>query len=69
MTDTLTHELIHAFDYCRADIDFNNLDHIACTEVDMHMCTLLLIVIIILGRSERLILAENVSFGRKLLQD
>lgn len=28
------HELIHMFDYCRAKLDFNNLDHIACSEVN-----------------------------------
>jgi inner membrane protease ATP23 len=27
------HELIHALDYCRADIDFNNPSHLACTEI------------------------------------
>ncbi|KAH7644835.1 mitochondrial inner membrane protease atp23 [Dermatophagoides farinae] len=27
------HELIHMFDYCRAKLDFNNLDHIACSEI------------------------------------
>lgn len=29
----LTHELIHMFDYCRADVDFKNLRHLACTEI------------------------------------
>lgn len=29
----LTHELIHMYDYCRAEMDFNNLEHIACSEV------------------------------------
>lgn len=29
----LTHELIHMFDYCRAIVDFKNLDHLACTEI------------------------------------
>jgi hypothetical protein len=29
----LTHELIHAFDVCRAEIDLTNLQHHACTEV------------------------------------
>ncbi|GAB6032180.1 hypothetical protein CHUAL_010828 [Chamberlinius hualienensis] len=29
----LTHELIHMFDFCRADIDFKNLKHLACTEI------------------------------------
>lgn len=27
------HELIHAFDYCRADLNFENLEHLACTEI------------------------------------
>jgi len=29
----LTHELIHAFDFARAKIEEDNLDHIACTEI------------------------------------
>ena len=29
----LHHELIHAYDYCRAQIDFANLSHLACTEI------------------------------------
>jgi len=29
----LTHELIHAYDVCRADVDFKNCRHHACTEV------------------------------------
>ena len=29
----IAHELIHMFDYCRAKLDFNNLEHIACSEV------------------------------------
>ncbi|ESO03482.1 hypothetical protein HELRODRAFT_192056 [Helobdella robusta] len=29
----LTHELVHMFDYCRADVDFKNLEHLACTEI------------------------------------
>ncbi|KAL5499853.1 hypothetical protein EMCRGX_G011317 [Ephydatia muelleri] len=32
MNDTLTHELVHAYDYCRVNIDWNNLEHLACTE-------------------------------------
>lgn len=27
------HELIHAYDYCRINIDFNNPYHLACTEI------------------------------------
>ncbi|XP_067120491.1 LOW QUALITY PROTEIN: mitochondrial inner membrane protease ATP23 homolog [Centruroides vittatus] len=29
----MSHELIHMFDYCRANMDFKNLDHLACTEI------------------------------------
>lgn len=29
----LAHELMHMFDYCRANMDFKNMDHLACTEV------------------------------------
>lgn len=29
----LAHELLHMYDYCRAHLDFNNLEHVACTEV------------------------------------
>ena len=25
--------MIHMFDFCRADVDFTNLEHLACTEV------------------------------------
>ncbi|CAL7950167.1 unnamed protein product [Xylocopa violacea] len=30
---TLSHELIHMFDYCRNKLDLNNMDHLACTEI------------------------------------
>lgn len=30
---TMMHEMIHMFDYCRAKFDFNNLEHVACSEV------------------------------------
>lgn len=33
MNDTLTHELVHTLDYCRAEIDWTNLLHLACTEI------------------------------------
>lgn len=34
MTRVVTHELIHAFDHCRANVDwFNELRHVACSEV------------------------------------
>ncbi|XP_071960371.1 mitochondrial inner membrane protease ATP23 homolog [Antedon mediterranea] len=29
----LTHELIHAFDFCRAHVEWDNLKHVACTEI------------------------------------
>ncbi|XP_017773309.1 PREDICTED: mitochondrial inner membrane protease ATP23 homolog [Nicrophorus vespilloides] len=29
----LTHEMIHMFDYCRNDLNFKNIDHLACTEI------------------------------------
>ncbi|XP_059145068.1 mitochondrial inner membrane protease ATP23 homolog [Physella acuta] len=29
----LAHELLHAFDSCRAKLDFENLRHLACTEI------------------------------------
>lgn len=29
----LTHEMIHMFDYCRNELDFKNVDHLACTEI------------------------------------
>ncbi|XP_072002923.1 mitochondrial inner membrane protease ATP23 homolog isoform X3 [Engystomops pustulosus] len=34
MNRMLTHELIHAYDHCRAHVDFlNNIQHLACTEI------------------------------------
>ena len=33
MNETLTHELVHSYDYCRAKLDWNDLHHLACTEV------------------------------------
>lgn len=33
MQGVLAHELIHMFDYCRNKVDFQNIDHLACTEV------------------------------------
>jgi len=41
MNRVVTHELIHAFDHCRAHVDwFNNLKHLACSEVsaNRHEC-------------------------------
>lgn len=31
----MMHEMIHMFDYCRSEFDFNNLDHVACSEVSI----------------------------------
>ncbi|KAI9359548.1 peptidase M76 [Zopfochytrium polystomum] len=33
MEDTLTHELIHAYDFCTTKINFNNCEQHACTEI------------------------------------
>ena len=33
MNDTLTHELVHAYDNCRAHLDWTDLRHLACTEI------------------------------------
>lgn len=30
---TMMHEMIHMFDYCRMKFDFNNLEHVACSEI------------------------------------
>ena len=30
---TLLHEFIHAYDDCRVNVDYSNLEHVACTEV------------------------------------
>ncbi|XP_053202019.1 mitochondrial inner membrane protease ATP23 homolog [Panonychus citri] len=30
---TIGHEMIHMFDACRAKLDFNNPEHVACTEI------------------------------------
>jgi hypothetical protein len=37
MDRTLTHELIHAFDHCRAKVDWNNCEHHACSEVRVQL--------------------------------
>ncbi|XP_041976835.1 mitochondrial inner membrane protease ATP23 homolog [Aricia agestis] len=29
----LTHEMIHMFDYCKNELDFKNMEHLACTEI------------------------------------
>uniref|UniRef100_A0A3Q2E4H0 Mitochondrial inner membrane protease ATP23 n=1 Tax=Cyprinodon variegatus TaxID=28743 RepID=A0A3Q2E4H0_CYPVA len=37
MNRVVTHELIHAFDHCRAHVDwFNNYRHLACSESQLH---------------------------------
>ena len=33
MNDTLTHELVHSYDHCRAHVDWDNLQHLACSEI------------------------------------
>lgn len=33
MADTLTHELIHSYDYCRAHVDWSDDKHLACSEI------------------------------------
>ena len=33
MDRTVTHELIHAYDTCTNNVDWNNCQHLACTEV------------------------------------
>eukprot|EP00045_Choanoeca_perplexa_P022551 m.9900 g.9900 ORF g.9900 m.9900 type:complete len:207 (-) comp9526_c0_seq1:35-655(-) len=33
MAKIITHELIHAYDDCRAKVDFRNIHHLACTEI------------------------------------
>lgn len=30
---SITHELVHAYDDCRAKVDWSNCKHIACTEI------------------------------------
>uniref|UniRef100_A0A6G1S6V0 Mitochondrial inner membrane protease ATP23 n=1 Tax=Aceria tosichella TaxID=561515 RepID=A0A6G1S6V0_9ACAR len=30
---TMMHEMVHMFDYCRVKFDFNNLEHVACSEI------------------------------------
>ncbi|GIY25798.1 mitochondrial inner membrane protease ATP23 homolog [Caerostris extrusa] len=29
----LAHEMVHMFDFCRAHVDFKNVDHLLCTEI------------------------------------
>ncbi|RLV90145.1 Mitochondrial inner membrane protease ATP23 [Spathaspora sp. JA1] len=37
LEDVLTHELVHAYDYLRFDIDLSDLKHHACTEIRASM--------------------------------
>ena len=37
MNDVLTHELVHAYDDCRARVDWDNLEHLACSEVSANV--------------------------------
>ena len=38
MNDVLTHELVHAYDDCRAMVNWEDLDHLACSEVSNMIC-------------------------------
>lgn len=29
----LVHEMIHMFDFCRKNLNFKNMEHLACTEI------------------------------------
>lgn len=33
ISGVLTHELVHLFDYCTNNLDFKNVEHLACTEI------------------------------------
>jgi len=33
LEELLTHELVHAYDHCRVDIDWTNCEHHACSEI------------------------------------
>ena len=37
MNDVLTHELVHAYDDCRSHVDWDNLEHLACSEVSSNV--------------------------------
>lgn len=30
---TMMHEMVHMFDYCRVNFDYNNIEHVACSEI------------------------------------
>lgn len=38
MLRVIAHEMIHMFDFCRANFDFTNLEHVACSEVSFDGC-------------------------------
>jgi inner membrane protease ATP23 len=38
MEDTLAHEMIHEYDQRRFKVDWNNLRHLACSEVSRGLC-------------------------------
>ncbi|KAI8903743.1 peptidase M76 [Gorgonomyces haynaldii] len=33
LEDTLAHELVHSYDHCTVKMDWNNIDHLACSEI------------------------------------
>lgn len=33
VSDILSHELVHMYDFCTTSINFRNIDQLACTEV------------------------------------
>ena len=37
MNDVLTHELVHAYDDCRGHVNWDNLEHLACSEVSSNV--------------------------------
>jgi hypothetical protein len=39
MEDTIVHEMIHAFDHCRFDVNWLDLRHHACSEVSSRQKT------------------------------
>ena len=38
MERSMAHELLHTYDFCRAEVDFTNCRHHACTEVCAQLC-------------------------------
>lgn len=37
MSEVLTHELIHAYDFCRYNTNFSDVKHLACSEVSNYL--------------------------------